>query len=80
MINKKRIVLLGITSALLAAIAAPGGGRDTDPSAVRQAAASGGFNLTWHTVDGGAARIRGLPRDPICRRVPAGDGRLGGTC
>ncbi len=59
MINKKRTVLLCITAALLVAISAPGGGHDTGRSAEREATASGGFELSGFTVDGGGGTSSG---------------------
>ncbi len=62
MINKKRIAAFGITSALFAAIASPGedfGKNRPNGLANREAAASGGFELSWFTVDGGGGTSSG---------------------
>jgi len=53
MLTKSKAIAFGVTTALLVAIAAPGGGQGTDLSGEREAAASGGFELTWFSVDGG---------------------------
>ena len=59
MFTKSRAIAFGVVTALLATIAAPGGGHDTSRSAEREAAASGGFNLTWFSVDGGGGTSSG---------------------
>jgi hypothetical protein len=59
MSNRSRILTFVITTSLLAAIAAPGGDRDTGGSAERQATAGGGFEIPWHTVDGGGGTSSG---------------------
>ncbi len=59
MLNKTRILALCVMAALLATIAAPGGDHATGRLAEREAATSGGFNLTWFTVDGGGGTSSG---------------------
>ncbi len=59
MFSKSRTIAFGVMTALLATIAAPGGDHDTDRSAEREAAASGTFELTWFTVDGGGGTSSG---------------------
>ena len=60
--NKKRFALLGISAALWAVIAAQGQHFDSDgraSTAERGIAASGGFEILWHTVDGGGGTSSG---------------------
>jgi hypothetical protein len=85
MMNKKRIIAFAITSASLIAIAAPGGDQDTDRSADRQATASGGFELSWSTVDGGGGTssggdfvLRGTIGQPDAGDLSGGDFTLRG--
>ena len=85
MMNKKRIIAFAITSASLIAIAAPGGDQDTDRSAERQATASGGFELSWFTVDGGGGTstggdfvLRGTIGQPDAGDLSGGDFTLRG--
>ncbi len=59
MLNKSRAIAFGAMTALLAAIAAPGGDHDTPRATERPAAASGGFELSWFTVDGGGGTSSG---------------------
>ena len=58
MLSKSRTIAFGVASALWLAIAAPGGNHDTERSA-RTGAATGGFDLTWFTVDGGGGTSSG---------------------
>ena len=59
MFSKSRTVALGVMAVFFAAIAAPGGDYETDRSTEREAAANGGFDLTWFTVDGGGGTSSG---------------------
>ena len=59
MLNKTKAIVFGIMMALLATIAAPGGDHDSDLSAKSQAAASGAFELSWFTIDGGGGTSSG---------------------
>ena len=77
MLNKSRAIVLGVMTALLVTIAAPGGDHDTNRSAEREAAASGGFNLTWFTVDGGGGTSSG---GDFVLSGTAGQPDAGGPC
>ena len=59
MLNNSRALAFGVLTALVGAMAAPGGDHDTDRSAEREAAASGSFEVSWFTVDGGGGTSSG---------------------
>ncbi len=62
MLNKTRILALCVMTALFSVIAAQGQHFDADwraGSAERRIAASGGFEIPWHTVDGGGGTSSG---------------------
>jgi len=84
MLSKSTAIAFGVMTALLATIA-PGGDHHTDRSAERGATASGGFALTWFTVDGGGGTssggdfvLRGTIGQPDAGNLSGGDFTLRG--
>ncbi len=62
MLNKTRILALGVLTALFSVIAAQGQHFDSDGragSAERRIADAGGFEISWYTVDGGGGTSSG---------------------
>ncbi len=83
MLNKSRALAFGVMTALVGALAAPGDnhgtGRSTS-SGDRRVTASGVFNLSWFTVDGGGGTssggdfvLRGTIGQPDAGEMSGGD-------